>query len=347
MMVALLIAFALTSLLSIWQKRATLPAISMQTDYVNGKATLAFEDWFKRALLFEDMAVKGWGSLSYALFHTGNKGVVIGREGWLFTAEEYEVPRDDTHQLATKLRWIQTVATYLHHKGSRLIIVPIPAKARIYSSYLAANKPMPQALEGVYGAFVDALRASRIDVVALDSAFTHAASITPLFFKTDTHWTLAGARLTAEIIARYVSDLTYPHLGATLICNQRTTIFTGDLVRFIPTMWQVAPDELIAPCSFTQEQREEEDLFATPPIPFTLVGTSYSAIARWHFADFLKESLQADVLNVADEGEGPFIPMLHYMERLQAGDPIPQFVLWEIPERFLHKEYVWDAGGIK
>ncbi len=354
LLIALLAALAAGSAASIWKGRATLPSAASLRDYANGRSAHRWEEWFNRTVLWRQATIDQWGALRYAFFHAGNKGVVPGKDGWLFTDEEYETGVEDAQILAAKLDWIQRTAAFLHGRGSRLIVVPVPAKARIYGQYLAKGKPLPQALEGGYDAFTDAVRASRIDVVDLKAPMQLIAGTTPLFFKTDTHWTLAGARLAARTIAAYLSELDYPHLGSTIACGGPAESFDGDLMRFVPTgFWRPRlglQRETVLPCRFTQEIAQtdgQQALFGTHPIPFTLVGTSYSAIPRWHFADFLREALQADVLNVADEGEGPFAPMLGYLKQLQAGDSVPPFVLWEIPERYLHKRYNLDYSGIR
>ena len=66
-----------------------------------------------------------------------------------------------------------------------------------------------------------------------------------------------------------------------------------------------------------------------------LVGTSYSAAGEWDFDGALKAALGADVLKVAEEGHGPFVPMQRYIDSPAVDDPRPHVVIWEIPERYL------------
>jgi alginate O-acetyltransferase complex protein AlgJ len=349
LMILMVAGFLVSGVMSVTKHSATLPKPSTSIEYWNGKAALAFEEWFKESLVWEKAAIGHWGALSYAFFNTANKGVVIGKDGWFFTREEFELPLNFSEELATKQEWVQTASNYLKSKGSRLIVVPLPSKARIYRNHLPKGSTLPAATLPIYGAFVTSLRDAKIDVVALDEVMQSLANDRQLFLKTDTHWTPEGAQLTAKAIAAYLDDLEYPHLGMTITKENRSETLDGDLLRFVPTgMWQkwIGPyGEEISRYTLTQQIPEVEGdgaLFADAVIPFTLVGTSYSAISTWHFADFLKEALQADVLNVADEGQGPFDPMLTYLKRLQAGDPAPQFVIWEIPERFLHTHYDLD-----
>ncbi len=64
------------------------------------------------------------------------------------------------------------------------------------------------------------------------------------------------------------------------------------------------------------------------------MGTSYSADRRWNFDGALQESLDQEVLNLAQSGKGPFEPMLAYLEHPPEG-PAAARLIWEIPERYL------------
>jgi alginate O-acetyltransferase complex protein AlgJ len=79
----------------------------------------------------------------------------------------------------------------------------------------------------------------------------------------------------------------------------------------------------------------KEALFGDEKIPVALVGTSYSANPLWNFAGFLEEALQTDVINAAEEGQGPFETMKTYLASAAFRDNPPELVVWEIPERYL------------
>ena len=77
------------------------------------------------------------------------------------------------------------------------------------------------------------------------------------------------------------------------------------------------------------------DLFGTDtPASIALVGTSYSANPRWSFEAALKLALQEDVINHAEEGQGPVAPMHAFLERVDPVAP-PPVVIWEFPVRYL------------
>jgi alginate O-acetyltransferase complex protein AlgJ len=161
-----------------------------------------------------------------------------------------------------------------------------------------------------------------------------------LYLRRDTHWTPRGAAVVAREIADDAAAVIPDDVPRTQFRTEWTGTerYAGDLLRFLPVgEWNGAlglvPEEI---GQFTTEAIETSGgLFGDPVIPGALVGTSYSAGASWNFAGFLMEALELDMVNVAEEGQGPFAPMEAYL----AGDTItaypPRFVVWEIPERYL------------
>lgn len=66
-----------------------------------------------------------------------------------------------------------------------------------------------------------------------------------------------------------------------------------------------------------------------------LVGTSYSANELWDFPGALRKHLGRDLINVAEEGDGPLVPMVSYLNSSDFENHPPQVVIWEFPERYL------------
>jgi alginate O-acetyltransferase complex protein AlgJ len=85
------------------------------------------------------------------------------------------------------------------------------------------------------------------------------------------------------------------------------------------------------------------DLFGAGGADVVLVGTSYSANADWSFVEVLKTALGRDVLNYAEQGQGPARPMLAYLASPDVQDAPPQVVIWEFPIRYLADPTIWDA----
>ena len=113
--------------------------------------------------------------------------------------------------------------------------------------------------------------------------------------------------------------------------------FTGDLIPFV-TSDRVAPmvglpRERASARRSEVKALEDIDLFAPSLDEIGLVGTSYSANARWGFEDALKRAFSRDILNFAQVGQGPLAPMQAYLERDDVHEV--KTVIWEIPVRYL------------
>ena len=103
-------------------------------------------------------------------------------------------------------------------------------------------------------------------------------------------------------------------------------------------MWRrwVGPDsETIETFETRRSDARSLGLFEEVDTPVVLVGTSFSARDDFHFLGFLKSELRADVLSYAKEGQGPFVPMDVVLQSTALAEARPQFVIWEIPERYL------------
>ena len=49
----------------------------------------------------------------------------------------------------------------------------------------------------------------------------------------------------------------------------------------------------------------------------------------------MRKHLGQDLINVAEEGDGPIVPMIDYLNSSDFRDQPPQLVIWEFPERYL------------
>ncbi|TFG81278.1 MAG: alginate O-acetyltransferase [Spirochaetales bacterium] len=313
-------------------------------EFVNGQAADRLRIAFDGALPFKEIAAQLVAGLRYGLFGEGFKGVLVGENGWLFSSEEFEadlgfLPEDPRVEIGR-------VRDRLAALGIVLVIAPVPAKVRIYGNELGErwrDVPFPWR----YAAILDLL--DDLDVAAPDlaSAFIAQADAFPLFLRTDTHWGPAGARLAAREIADTVIALPQASGLSRLSCTARVegiATYPGDLLAFLPrhgVPWRPLPraDTLdvykFDTVGGDEDGNEADLLFGAQEIPVALVGTSYSAESSWGFDGFLKEALGMDVLNLAEEGEGPFQPMNTALESGVLEENGIRVVIWEIPERYL------------
>jgi alginate O-acetyltransferase complex protein AlgJ len=225
----------------------------------------------------------------------------------------------------------------------------VPAKARIYSEFLADRRPAEPHVE-LYDELLAHLAAEGIPTADLRTPLTDGKQQRQTYFRTDTHWTPWGARLAATEVARVtrVSGLA-PYADSDYETRvERTAAHRGDLCNFLPLapyFTQLLPPREPVDVTRTDITRDRGaqrpspaagDLFGDSELPnVVLVGTSYSANPLWNFAGFLKEALRTDIASYAREGAGPFKPMLAYLKSADFREHRPRLVIWEIPERAL------------
>ena len=315
----------------------TLLETPTRQEIMEGRWSQKFEKAFGQSLPAETASRNLWGRAEYAAFRQGRKGVIVGKDGWLFTDEEFSCPSHAAQNLSDNLAYIVHVREKLREKGAQLTVLLLPAKARVYPQRLPFSPPPCHA--DIYANVRDFLTKNNITVTDLLPAIQSSSVYETLYLKTDTHWSPAGSALAAQAVAPLVPT-----------SNIQTTSFTshagvsrmraGDLTRYIPGV-KFQPDPLreYATGVAVASTDAAPDLFDDAVPPVTLIGTSYSANPSWNFAGFLKEALKMDVLNMADEGLGPFTVMDKYLANDALKNNPPKIVVWEMPERYFVMHY--------
>jgi alginate O-acetyltransferase complex protein AlgJ len=307
-----------------------------QTDktVLNGARSKALETNLEKAFPLRQAAIDVWGSLEFGVFQNGRKGVLVGSNGWFYSSEEFERPKNFAAEIAAKLEYITQVKTALENAGIKLAVVLVPAKARVYPEYLG-RYTRPKYWDDVYSKFLTDLQAKGVIAPNLLNAMKSRDS---MFLKTDTHWTPSGARVAAHAVADAVKPLLEFQVQTFKQKPAKATRHEGDLLKFIPLASfspKPAPDRLETPIVEGTESAGA-GLFGDSNIEVALVGTSYSANPKFNFDGALKLELQTDVLNLALEGKGPITPMREFLKALPEN---LKLVVWEIPERFLPVTY--------
>jgi alginate O-acetyltransferase complex protein AlgJ len=301
-----------------------------------GKWSPTFEKSLNESLPVEQPSRGFWGSVEYALFGEGRKGVLVGNDGWLFTDEEFSCLPHGEKNMQDNLAYVKQAYDIFKAKNIELVVAVIPAKVRLYPEYLGKNI-VPACRTHVYDETVNAIASMGIRTQGLLPVMQAAPDKANLFLKTDTHWTPEGARMAAVAIAETMTEYKFPEKAFKTGMGE-DKIHEGDLLRYLPGVGDdKVKRDLLKGYTTDAEQAADAsaDLFSQDIPPVTLVGTSYSANPLWNFPGFLKEFLKADVLNMADEGLGPFTVMEKYLESKALQDTAPAVVIWEIPERYM------------
>lgn len=284
-----------------------------------------------------------WGVIDTVVFGQGRPGVLVGADGWLYSREEYAVVADAEGAIE---RWSERIALVrddLAEYGATLVVAIVPTKAAMADAYVPA--PLPAAAAARYDALLGALEARDVIVSDLRPALGSVNGAEAAFLRTDTHWTPDGAAAAARAIADSVRvHAPFDALGQTAF---ETTLAEperrwGDLTVFLdlgPLLERFGPPpDVVAVPRTTSLAAPATDLFAAVEIPVALVGTSYSADPVWNMVGALREALGSDVVDAALTGQGPWEPMLRYLQGEALRSSPPEVVIWELPERYVTLE---------
>jgi alginate O-acetyltransferase complex protein AlgJ len=314
---------------------------------MKGEATATLSNAYARAMPHREPAVAWVGAARYLLAAEGRGGVVVGRDGWLFTDEERRTASDA--QIAQVVDEALAAQARLSELGARLVVVPLPAKVDIERD----DAPYPHLsdlMEEQHARFLAALQAAGVDAVDVRPALVQAAQDGRAFLARDTHWSPDGAEAVAESIA--ASGLVPRGTDEFVRRLEDPADVEGDLVSFV-TSASLAPRLGLGPQKITPFVAEATGasaggIFAdeAPAITTLLVGTSYSADARWSFAPALSLALGRDVLNLAQSGQGPIRPLRALLADPDLALNPPEYVIWELPVRYLGEDSIWPDAQV-
>ncbi|HSC85156.1 MAG TPA: alginate O-acetyltransferase [Pseudomonas sp.] len=338
--VASLLALAICS-----TKSFTSFSVAADTPVLNGKLSHAFEKHYDDKFPIKQLGTNLWAALDYSLFGEGRPGVLIGRDGWLYSDEEFKPVADAKQHLQDNLAIIRGVHDELASQDIQLVLAIIPAKSRLYPEYVGEHR-ITLLRQDLFSQFRGSVRSAGIIAPDLLGPLQDGKRHGQVFLRTDTHWTPLGAEIAAQrlgaAVQRAVALQGEPQDFVTE--DTRRQAYKGDLTRFLPLdplfeQLMPAPDNLqqrqTRPASSEVAAADDAALFADNALPVTLVGTSYSANPNWNFAGALREALQRDLSNHAEDGHGPILPMLKYLQSDELKNAKPQVVIWEFPERYL------------
>jgi alginate O-acetyltransferase complex protein AlgJ len=337
---AFLLLLGTASAISLMHLRQTLSAVETPTaqNILKGEWPRQFEEAFRKAIPISTQNRNLWGRIEYALFQEGRKGVVVGAQDWLFSDEEFSCPAHHARSLSDNLSYAANVHRMLAEMNTRLMVVLIPAKVRVLPEYLGKNR-LPGCRTNLYADIRTFLTGNKVPVTDLLPAMLASTARESLYLKTDTHWSPHGARLAAQNAAQQTRttfmDIELPKNRFSSQAGG-TKAVTGDLTSYLPGV--AFPDDRFTSYlsgTAVASAKVEQSLFGDTTPAVALVGTSYSANQNWNFEGFLKESLKTDVLNMANEGQGPFVVMDKYLQSGAWKDTPPRLVVWEIPERYM------------
>lgn len=341
------IALFLVTLLALglWSTRSFFGfSTNADATVLNGRWTKAVETHYDDEFPIKRLGTNLWAALDFKLFNEGRPGVVLGRDQWLYSDEEFHPIVNEELNLQGNYALVEGVRQTLKAKGVQLVMAVVPAKARLYPEHLGEVKPA-SIHANLYKDFHQRLAADRISAPDLLGPLLAAKRDgKQVFLRTDTHWTPEGAEIAANKLARTIADK-FPLSGEpqNFVTEPAEKVtHKGDLRLFLPLdplfenlMPAQEPLQKRNTVAAGDPPASDDALFANTDVPVALIGTSYSANPNWNFVGALKQALRSDVVNYAEDGHGPILPMLSYLKSDAFKNSPPQVLIWEFPERYL------------
>ncbi|AZD27769.1 alginate O-acetyltransferase [Pseudomonas chlororaphis] len=333
------------TVLGLWSVRSFF-GFSTNSDatVLNGRWAKAVETHYDDEFPIKRLGTNLWAALDFKLFNEGRPGVVLGRDQWLYSDEEFHPIVNEELNLQGNYALVEGVRQALKEKGVKLVMAIIPAKVRLYPEHLGDVQPA-SIHANLYQDFHARVAADKILAPDLLKPLQQAKQNgQQVFLRTDTHWTPAGAEVAANQLAKAIADKA-PLMGQPqrfVTEAEQTVVHKGDLRLFLPLdplfenlMPAKEPLQKRVTRAADDQPAADDALFADNEVPVALVGTSYSANPNWNFVGALKEALHSDVVSYAEDGHGPVLPMLSYLKSDAFKNSPPQVLIWEFPERYL------------
>lgn len=313
-------------------------------DLLTGVAAGKLERVYKDEFPIRNFATGTLNAISLGAFHEARKGILVGANDWYFTDEEFAWTRKTPGIVNDNLIFAEKAIAELKKRNIAVVIALLPEKTTIYGDELGRVKT-PDGRQAYYQDIRKRLLATQAAVPDLQAMFMQDKAGHQLFLKSDTHWTVDGAKLTAGELAKSVPSGLGLKQQQYALTPQKPVEHFGDLYKFLELSiykpWFNLPPDHLTPVRAAPVQNDLDSLLGdsnADAFQVALVGTSYSANETWSFIDELKAALSTDVINVAEEGEGPFVPMKKFIGGELPKQPSLKLVIWEMPLRYFGQE---------
>ena len=314
----------------------------------------------------------------------------VGKNGFVFEKLHAIQPWDSTKteiaaRLDQQINLIHAIQTSLKRRGTKLVIALVPMVHRIYQAQLPETFKLPSIVPSLYS--ITAERLNRLGVLTPDietpfREYAHRDQLrTPLFMRADHHWSPTGALEAARIVANTIQKQYGPELAAIpevrysmILRAAKTYPEYGSFYRSLPAAQRagIKLDSIRVPEFSVQTNKPQTSPVSTKPQAnsqansdpsglgldlltdtsprITVVGTSFSAIQAFGFANSIAQRLSRDVLNTAQAGKEAWQPLGEYIASDAYQNNPPSILIWEIPQTFLivgmkpiHNSDDWSA----
>lgn len=104
--------------LGLWSLRSFIGfSTSKETTVLNGHWTKAVETHYDEEFPIKRLGTNLWAALDYKVFNEGRPGVILGKDQWLYTDEEFDAVANGEQNEADNLAIIQGVRDTLKNRA--------------------------------------------------------------------------------------------------------------------------------------------------------------------------------------------------------------------------------------
>lgn len=173
-----------------------------------------FEDYYRDHFGLRNVLTKIHNELKYYIGEPLRKGVIKGKEGWLFYGEEKfleDYTKTDTFSPEQLVLWRQNLEwkhAWLKAQGIAYFFIVAPNKHTIYAEYLPEyiHKQVDRSRIDQLAEYVTTH--NEVPFVDLRAVLLAAKSAARIYSKTDTHWNSVGANISQYEIISALSSAT-------------------------------------------------------------------------------------------------------------------------------------------
>ncbi len=271
-------------------------------------------------------------------------GVSQGQRGWLFHVAEYGAyQQEQSRDIEDKLRFIAGISQAFKEQGVQLLVALVPGKIHLYESELSSDFPLTDTIRSRYTRALQMLQTSGVQTVDLLTPMSVAQrspeeKTYPIYQKLDHHFSSRGALVAAKAVADSVRKIIpaadLPVSKFMLKPQPKEYYEESSLLQRLPKSEQAKyPKEAFIPYEL---ERSGNSLFSSQTANVVLVGSSASKGGRlWAFEYGIPFYLASEVVNAAQIGRGPWLPLEDYLTDPSYQNNKPKVIIWQLWEAFL------------
>lgn len=263
--------------------------------------------------------------------------LIQGLDGWLFAGWE-SLNQSDHSQIRECIGLMAMVSRWLKAQGTELVCLVVPMKAVVHEANLPNGRVLSDAVKHRYSYVLSQLQSQgllTLDLLSvLNSMEQKGDPRWRAFFRTDYHWTLQAAELSAEAAAALVKQnvkFNQPPAGGSVIGDFVYVRRYGDLaMRFLSAEQRMALKRDVFRIRSASPQTI--GLLDEAKTEVYVVGNSFSQLYHG-FPQMLSHKLNRPVGLHWKPGQfGHWFTLLEYLESNDFQQLRPRVIVWQLNE---------------